>query len=199
MSDTDPSRPESGDSTSTDPAAGSARGRRARGTGRHSSAARSKKMKSGATIILVVAVIQLLAGGFFGWSNSKNCDRALEEIYVLDDSEMLELEDGEEVSVAELRKLIEKERIQGYLIPIGLAVAFFALWFWARSSPLPALVSALVLYLAAHALSAVAEPRSLSRGIILKVVVVAGLVSGIKSAVEDRAIRMREGSRPHAD
>jgi hypothetical protein len=60
-----------------------------------------------------------------------------------------------------------------------LALAFFGLWAWGRTSPLPALCWALGLFLTFHLLDAVIDPMSLARGVILKVIVIAGLLTAI--------------------
>ena len=68
------------------------------------------------------------------------------------------------------------------VIVLGLAVIYFGLWFWAKKSPFPALLTTLIVFLTFHLLDAVFDPASLFRGIIVKIVLVAGLATAVKKA-----------------
>lgn len=63
-----------------------------------------------------------------------------------------------------------------------LALAFFGLWAWGRTSPLPALCWALGLFVTFHLLDAVIDPMSLLRGLVVKVIVIGGLITAILRA-----------------
>ena len=84
----------------------------------------------------------------------------------------------------EIRELIEREKLQAFVIPMGIGVIFLGLWFWAKKAPLRALVTALALFVTVHAVDALVDPKALMRGVILKVLVIAGLAGGIKAALE---------------
>jgi len=141
--------------------------------------------------VLGIAILQLVIGTFFGFQNAEVANEGLEALSAYDAAEVLTLE-GESHTVAEWREMIERERVQGFAIPIGLAVAFFALYFWARKSALPALITALCLFVGAHALEAVADPKTLARGLIIKVLFLAAMGRGIKGALEERAMEQQE-------
>ena len=145
--------------------------------------------------MLIVAVLQVLFGLVMGFNTAKEADQAMQNLATMEDDDTLEIE-GEEMTVAETRKLVQREKLQAFVFPIGLGVVFLALWFWARVSPLPALSSALVLFVSVHLLEAVVDPTSLARGIILKVFVIGGLSKGIKSALEQRAIDAHAEAEP---
>lgn len=65
---------------------------------------------------------------------------------------------------------------------MSLAAVFFGLWLWGRKSPFPALLTALVVFVSFHLLDAVFDPMSLLRGIIMKIIILAGLGAAVKKA-----------------
>jgi len=77
------------------------------------------------------------------------------------------------VSADDLRTLV--------VANVVLAAIFGGLGVWARSSPLPAAIVGLVLYLTVHAFAAVADPTSIVQGIIVKIIIIAGLVKAIQA------------------
>lgn len=72
-------------------------------------------------------------------------------------------------------------------IAYGIVAIFAGLYVWARSSPYPACIAGLSLYILIHLLSALVEPSSLAQGIIIKVVVVLVLVGSIRNIHRYRA------------
>jgi len=63
-----------------------------------------------------------------------------------------------------------------------LGLIFFGLWIWARRAPFAAAVSALSLYVSFIALDVVVDPSQLARGIIVKMLIIAGLSQAVKSS-----------------
>ncbi|MCZ7645136.1 MAG: zinc ribbon domain-containing protein [Planctomycetota bacterium] len=80
----------------------------------------------------------------------------------------------------------------------GLGVVFSGLYLWARSSPLPALVCGLVVYLTFMVVAIVINPASLLSPIawIIRLGIVGAFTGGIKSALEMR--RIERGLSPYA-
>lgn len=62
-----------------------------------------------------------------------------------------------------------------------LGLVFLGLWVWAKYAPFAAALSALALYVSFIALDAIADPTQLARGIILKILIIAGLSQAVKS------------------
>ena len=77
---------------------------------------------------------------------------------------------------------------------IGVGVLFFGLAFWARVNPLPAAIVGLVLFVSLHLWEAVADPTSIARGIIFKVIIIVVLVKAIQAGVQHRDLRRRTAS-----
>ncbi len=171
---------------SESPAAGQpARPPGRRPSGKYAARARAKKVASAAVWILVIAIVQILFGVGFGVKNASDCDQALDHLEQFEATETVEVE-GEEHVVADLRAQVERERIQGYVVPIGLGAVFLGLYFWARRAAVPAMVTALLLFVTVHAVAAVVDPSTLPRGIVLKALFIAGLVGGLKAALAQR-------------
>ena len=72
------------------------------------------------------------------------------------------------------------------MIISGLIVAmlFCGLAFWTRTEPYPALLTALVLFVALNLLAAADDPINLTQGIILKVILIGGMISSMKGLLE---------------
>lgn len=162
---------------------------RRRGTGAHASRSRKSNTRNASGWVLAIAILQLVFGVFVGMSGAKEADAALQNLAGMDEDEQL-LIDDERMTVAELRTALERERLQAYVVPIGLGVVFLGLWAWSRKSPLPALSTALGLFVTVHALDAAVDPKQLVRGVIFKVLCIAGLAKGIRSALEQRALEL---------
>ncbi|ATC65261.1 hypothetical protein CMV30_15600 [Nibricoccus aquaticus] len=65
---------------------------------------------------------------------------------------------------------------------LGLSAIYVGLWIWGKKAPFAALLTALIIFLTVHLLDAVFEPANLFRGIIVKVILVAGLSTALKKA-----------------
>lgn len=62
----------------------------------------------------------------------------------------------------------------------GVVAVFAGLYVWARSNPYPACITGLGLYIVIHLLAALADPTSLYKGIIIKVIVIGLLGKSIR-------------------
>ena len=76
-----------------------------------------------------------------------------------------------------------------YAMIFGIAVVFWVLAFWARKSPLPAAITGLVVFITVHALDAIADPTTLARGFVMKIIVIVTLASAIKAGIEYRKLQ----------
>jgi hypothetical protein len=167
--------------------------RPSRGRGKHAQRIRASSVKSASNMVLLVAILQLLFGAYFGFTTKGEVDEALAQIETM-------VQDGDATAeeAAQVRIELQRQATRSFAIPIGLGVAFLGLWLWARKSALPALCTALGLFVIVHVGGAFMEPGTVLRGILLKVFVIAALASGIKSALQQRAIAQREAAEPAA-
>lgn len=74
-------------------------------------------------------------------------------------------------------------------INLILAAVMGALFLWSKRAPLPAIIVASGTYLVVVVTNALVDPRSLGQGLYLKIIIVAALAKGVKSAL---ALRERD-------
>lgn len=141
---------------------------------------------------LVAVAILTLIGGLVFWAIGK--DRVEKDIRTVE----LELvnvdhETRDQMFLRETGMTWEQVKAHdrravtiGLFIHIGLALAYFALFFWAKRKALAATVTALLLFVGVHAADALYDPAALTRGILLKVLFVVALVKGILAALDER-------------
>jgi len=86
--------------------------------------------------------------------------------------------------------LPNKEDLAAHLIIYVILVsAFLALAVWGKQKPLPALISGLALFVIIQIANAIIDPVTIFSGIILKIIIIAYLVKGIKAALEADKIK----------
>lgn len=112
--------------------------------------------------------------------------RALSNLSNYAAEEMVQIE-GKTYKVADLRAKIESEPNQILILNLTLAAIMIGLFFWSKRSPLPAIATALAVYVGVIFISFLLEPVSLVQGIIVKIIVLAALTSGLRSALAARA------------
>jgi hypothetical protein len=64
---------------------------------------------------------------------------------------------------------------------IVLGLVYMGLWIWAKAAPFAAALTALIIYLSVLALDAVLAPQQIAQGIIVKILIIAGLSQAVKS------------------
>lgn len=70
-----------------------------------------------------------------------------------------------------------------------LAGIFLSLGGWAKSKPVVALISGLVLFILVQLIAIVEDPANIVKGIIIKILVIVYLVRGLQSAIEAEKIK----------
>jgi hypothetical protein len=70
----------------------------------------------------------------------------------------------------------------------GIGLLFLALYFWARRSPLPAAIVGLTVFISLHSVEALVDPASLTRGIVVKAIIVVVLVQAIQAGIRHRRL-----------
>jgi len=83
----------------------------------------------------------------------------------------------------------ESEIVAHLIIYVILIAIFLALAVWGKQKPLPALISGLSLYVFIQIANAILEPASILSGIIVKIIIIAMLIKGIKAALEADKIK----------
>ncbi|MEX2213087.1 MAG: zinc ribbon domain-containing protein [Phycisphaeraceae bacterium] len=89
---------------------------------------------------------------------------------------------------------VDKKALQTVLIVMGgIGAGFFVLAIWARSSPLPAAVVGLVVYVSLHLISGILDPTTLYQGLLIKIIVVAVLIQAIQAGIQHRKLVQEMG------
>jgi len=156
---------------------------------------RHRKMLTASRWLLVLAAVFLVIGTIGGLSASADARAANRELEPFSDSRELQVE-GEWMTVAELRVAIDREVLLTYGINYLLASIMAGLYFWARKSPFPAMLTGLCVYLVLIVLNAIAEPISLVQGWIWKVMIISALVGGMQAALAERTKVARSARVP---
>ena len=147
-------------------------------------------VNSATNAIKALAVLFIL-GGLLMFAVTKNqTDAALTRISNLHDEEMYPKQiQGKTYKVSELRKELEWEPWSVLSVNLVLAAIMIGLALWARRSPLPAVLIATATYLVLIVANGIANPASIFSGWIIKLIVIAFLIKGIKAALALRDAR----------
>ena len=70
-----------------------------------------------------------------------------------------------------------------------LSGIMIGLFFWGRKAPLPAIITALCVYLVVIVVNAVIDPSTIVQGIVLKVFFFLAMIAGIKAALVEQAMQ----------
>lgn len=82
-----------------------------------------------------------------------------------------------------------------YVTVFGIGVVFLGLAFWARFNPLPAAIIGLALFVTVHLLDAVADPASLAKGFVLKIIIIVVLSKAISAGLKFRQLSQSGAAR----
>lgn len=74
-----------------------------------------------------------------------------------------------------------------------LSGIYLALSFWARTSPLAASITGLVMYVSLQVADLVAAPEMVLRGIIIKIIIIGALAKAVSAGVKHRELLKRMG------
>jgi len=139
-------------------------------------------IKSGRSTIMVCGILVLLGTVLIYFVGGAALEKADGEIRGARGNPMYDQEKVEQAA-----RDLSKARGLVHLIIGGnavVAVAFLALWAWAKSRPLPATLSALILFLAMQGLNLVLEPGQFMNpvGLLIRVLIVVALARAVTAA-----------------
>lgn len=113
-------------------------------------------------------------------------EEALKKLAAADASTPL----AQAAAVSELRSEFERGAWQLLGLNLFLALVMLVLWLWARRAALPAVITALGIYLAVIVGTALYDPSTLAQGVLMKFVVIVALINGVKSALTARRLEL---------
>jgi predicted nucleic acid-binding Zn ribbon protein len=122
------------------------------------------KVKSGRTVILVLAILFLIGAPI---------------VYFMLQSEIKSLSNqGYVIDTAKANQIM----ILFVGAQLFLALVYIGLWFWAKTKPFPASLTALLLFLATLGISAAVDPAELVKGLLIKIIIIIALINSVSSA-----------------
>jgi hypothetical protein len=62
-----------------------------------------------------------------------------------------------------------------------LGLVYMGLWIWAKTAPFAAALTALIIYISVLALDGVFAPQQIAQGLLVKILIIAGLSQAVKS------------------
>ncbi len=147
-----------------------------------------KQLKGARSSIMVVAVLTFLGAGvqwFLAQQASKELEAEVQK--VRNDPTQVLLEDA----VATQRSAVNELRaIAGAILITGFV--YIGLFFWAKGNPFAANLTALILFVTIQLLAAALNPVTLAQGWLVKILVIAALVNGVKSGLAFKRLQAQE-------
>lgn len=149
------------------------------------------KLASARKWLLAVSIITLLSGFLFHFLNKQEVEsdirKAEMQLSHLSDAQRDEAAQHELGMTWEEAKAHDRGMVNMLLaVNIGLAIAYFAMWIWARKNPYAASITALLLFITTILVSAVLEPTTLVQGVIVKVFFIIALSRAISAGAAAR-------------
>jgi hypothetical protein len=143
-----------------------------------------KHVKSATNAILFLAVLFVIAGIALFLFTKGAAAPLLAKLQGLDPGSMYpNAIEGRTYTVEALRKQLLWEPWGVLIVHLILASIMLGLSIWARRSPLPAVLIATATYAVVIVAAAINDPVTLGQGLLMKIVIIAFLVKGIKAAL----------------
>ena len=148
---------------------------------------RGRRVRDGSKWIGVLAILFAISAPIVYAMQASDIEKGLENLKQFDDDAQLQPIDGKTYTAGQLRKEIEHEAWFNPVLNVALAVMMGVLWLWARRAPLPAIACALALYVVVQVGTALYDPTTIIKGVLIKVLAIGALVKGLRAALEARA------------
>jgi hypothetical protein len=152
---------------------------------------RGKKVRAAAKWIGALAILFAVSGAIMFGLGYVEAQNALVNLSRFKDDDQLQPINGKSYTAGELRAAVEREPYQILIVNLIVAGLMTGLWVWGKRSPLPAIGCAFALFLVVHVGSAVVDPTSIAKGIIIKIAAIVALANGLKAALQARAMMRR--------
>lgn len=153
----------------------------------HAAYDRGKVVRGAATWIAALAIVFAIGGVIQMFMTKMEAEKALARLSEFNDDTVLAPINGKTYTAGELRAKVEREPMEVLILNLALAGIMGGLWLWGKRAPLPAIACALAIFIVVHVVNALIDPVSIVRGIIFKILAIAILTKGLKSALAARA------------
>jgi hypothetical protein len=141
-------------------------------------------VQSATSAIWVLAVMFALFGIVMFFLLRDTTHTALQNLAQFQDHEVLEPIDGVTYTAGELRKRVVWEHRGLLVVNLILAAIMVVLAWWSRQRALPAILIATAIFVVVQVTGAIMDPKTLVQGLVVKAIVIAVLVRGIKGAID---------------
>jgi hypothetical protein len=148
---------------------------------------RGKHVRSASKWIGALAILFAVSAPLMYAAQSMQADKALAHLQSFDEDAILQPIDGKTYTAGELRAEVRREPLRALIGGLVLAGLMAVLWVWSRRAPLPAIGCALALFVVVQVVSAVLDPTSIAKGIIVKIFALIALWRGLQAALAARA------------
>jgi hypothetical protein len=141
-----------------------------------------RSVQSATTAIRVLAALYAIFGVIMFFIMRESANTALANLARYEDSEPLAPIDGVIYTAGQLRAQILWEHRGVLVVNLILAALMLVLAWWSKRKPLAAILIATAIFVVVQVLGAIMDPKSLTQGILIKIVVIGVLIRGIKGA-----------------
>jgi hypothetical protein len=149
--------------------------------------AAQRKVGHATGAIKILAVLFLVFGILMYFVTKGQADAALQKLAGADPAEVYEA-GGRQYTAQELRAALEWEPTGVLVVNLVLAAVMALLAWWGRRAPLAAVLIATATYAVVLVANAIQDPATLGQGVIMKIIIIAFLVKGIRAALALRAL-----------
>jgi hypothetical protein len=147
-----------------------------------------RQVNAATSAIKWLAVIFAVSGALLFFVTKNADDEALGKIRGMDPASVFPTQiEGRSMTVGELQKQLEWEPWGVLIVNLILAAVMVALALWSRRAALPAALVATATYAVVIVGNAIADPRTLTQGLIIKIIIIAFLVKGIRATLALRS------------
>lgn len=143
-------------------------------------------VEKGSRMIGTLSIVFGVSGCVMYVMQRDTANKALRNLSSYENDAVVTLE-GVEYKVGPLREQIKAEPTQLLVGNLVLALIMAALWQWSAKKPLPAIATALAMFVVVNFVNFLIDPKTLVQGIIIKVLAIGALGTGLKSALAAQA------------
>jgi len=148
-----------------------------------------EKVKGASNTILGLAALFLISGLIMFALQYKTYNTAMENLSTFQATDIFPHEvNGQTLTVGELRTQVKIEAFGILVVNVILSLIMIGLSFWAKKTPLSAILVATGVYATVIVGNGIVDPKSLAQGVFIKILIISLLYKGIKAALELRKI-----------
>ena len=136
--------------------------------------------------IRFLAVLFAIFGVLLFYTMRGTTEKALQNLAQFEDEEVLDPIDGVTYTAGELRTRVIWEQRGVLVVNLILSALMLVLAWWSKRKPLEAILIATAIFVVVQVGGAIMDPKTLMQGIIMKAIVIAVLIRGIKGALSMR-------------